>query len=194
MSQPKLVIGAVLLLALIAGLIWQNRARLWPVRRAAYPPFSDVYLGLRSQILQGSRIKFGLPPTNTATEPWGVVMDWGVQNGTATVMALSDGSASIYLSSGGGSIGGQGQEQIRKAAQRAVAIAAEFQGQARPTTSYPLPEHGKVIFYILNDAGVFTASGTQDEFRTHRHAFSKLGDAMQEIVTQYRLLQTKNPP
>jgi hypothetical protein len=116
-------------------------------------------------------------------------MDWGTTSATATVVAVSDGSASIYLSSGGGFLGGGGHEAIRKAAQNMVAVAAEFQKQTTATTVYPLPRRGEVIFYLLTDAGIFTASGSEEELTAHRHFLSKLGDAGQEVITQYRLIQ-----
>jgi hypothetical protein len=116
-------------------------------------------------------------------------MDWGVSSGTATIVAISDGSASIYMSGGGGYLGGQSHEAIRKAAQNMVAVAAESQKQTIATTVYPLPQRGEVIFYLLTDAGVFTASGSYEELSSHRHVLSRLGDAGQEIITQYRLIQ-----
>ena len=117
-------------------------------------------------------------------------MDWGVNNGSATVVALSDGHASIYLSSGGGYLGGsQSHDSIRKAAQAAVTTAAEFQPEMRSTNTYPLPHHGDVMFYLLTDAGVFTASCSQQEMSSHQHKLSKLGDAMQLIITGYQKIQ-----
>jgi hypothetical protein len=116
-------------------------------------------------------------------------MDWGVSNGSATVVALSDGSASIYISSGGGYIGGQSNEAIRKAAERTVNIAGEFQPQMRSTTTYPLPQRGEVIFYVLTDSGIFTASASEQELKSNRHPMSKLANAAQGVVTQYRLMQ-----
>lgn len=114
-------------------------------------------------------------------------MDWGVPNGTATVLAMSDGSASVYLSSGGGYLGGIGQEPIRKAAQRAVDAARELQSKMSPAAGYPLPDQGQVVFYVLTDSGVLTASTTQQMLSTHQDPFSKLGDSMQNVITQYRL-------
>jgi hypothetical protein len=148
-----------------------------------------VYQDLRDLAFQNSRAKLGLPPTSTQTQPWGVIMDWGVTEGTATVVAFSDGNASVYLSSGGGFIGGASHESIRKAAQRMVAIAAECQPQTRATATYPLPERAHVIFYLLTDSGVFTANAPQEELSSHRHPLSRLGDAGQDIITQYRLIQ-----
>jgi len=147
------LVGIALLVVLAIALALRKRSEKPPPSRPA------VYQGLRGLAFGFMRAKLGLPPTATPTEPWGVIMDWGVTSGTATLVAISDGSASIYVSSGGGYLGGQGHEALRKAAQRMVAIAAEFQKQTTTTTVYPLPQRGEVIFYLLTDSGVFTASG-----------------------------------
>jgi hypothetical protein len=76
-------------------------------------------------------------------------MDWGITNGTATIVALSDGTASVYLSSGGGYIGGGGQEPIRQAALKAVDVARKVQMPSEPAMDFPLPETGDVFFYFL---------------------------------------------
>jgi hypothetical protein len=154
---------------------------------AGGPNAEDTYRHLRDQALQGSRAKFGLPVGSSPTEPWAVLMDWGVTKGTASVVAVSDGNASVYLSSGGGFIGGVGQEAIRKAARNAVLVAREFQPQMTGTNDYPLPARGEVIFYALTDSGVFTAKRQQHEMETQHDSFSKLGNAMQAIITEYRL-------
>jgi hypothetical protein len=180
------IIGLVILAAIGIGFLIRSR---YP-RRASPSSSPEVYLGLRAQILESSRSKSSLPPTSTSTEPWGVVMDWGVTEATASVVALSDGHASIYLSNGGGYLGGaQSHESIRKDAQKAVAAAKECRDQMRATTAYPLPSRGEVIFYLLTDEGVVTASASQEELSGHQHPLSKLGDAMQEIITEYRRIQ-----
>jgi hypothetical protein len=149
----------------------------------------SVYEGMRNMVLLGTRERFGLPPTSKPEEPWGVVMDWGVDRSTATVMALSDGSASIYLSGGGGYIGGQNQESVKGAALKALEVAREYAGQMRKTTEYNLPVAREVIFYLLTDSGVFTASAKEAELRGEEHSLTKLGNAMQDVVTQYRILE-----
>jgi hypothetical protein len=149
----------------------------------------EVYLGLRNLALEGSRAKFNLVPTSTPTEPWGVVMDWGLTSGTASVLALSDGHASIYLSSSGGYLGGsESHESVRSAAKRMVAAAVESQSLTRATTEFPLPREGQVFFYLLTDAGVFTADASQKDLSSHVHPLSKLGDAAQEVIKEYRLV------
>lgn len=118
-------------------------------------------------------------------------MDWGVTNGTATVLAMSDGTASVYLSSGGGFLGGQGKENVNRAAKRAVAIAGEFQPRMHLTSIFPLPERGHVLFYVLTDSGVFTTQTTEEQLSTGGDPLSKLGNAAQDVVTQFRLLEEK---
>jgi hypothetical protein len=150
-------------------------------------PDPKVYVGLRDMVLQASRAKFGLAPGSSPKEPYAVVMDWDVQSGTATVVAIADGTASVYLSSGGGFIGGgQSHESIRLAAKKVVEMASEVLPLMQVTTTYPLPQQGQVAFYVLTDAGVFTARVSEEDLRTHRSPLSKLGDSVQVIVTDYR--------
>ena len=147
----------------------------------------ETYADLRSLMLQGTRAKFGLAGTSKPTEPWGVLMDWGMQGGTATVVTMSDGSASVYFSNGGGYLGGHGQEPIRAAAQKAVGTARAVQLPAEPSMSYPLPKRHGVFFYFLTDSGVFMLRTTEQELNSPIHPLRNLGDAMQAVITQYRL-------
>ena len=151
----------------------------------------ETYLDLRNLMLAGSRAKFSLPPPSSATEPWGVLMDWNVTNGTATIVAMSDGSASIYLSSGGGFLGGKGQEPIRRAAVNAVRIAAGAQSQMVKTETFPLPDAGQVRFYTLTDSGVYTVSASEVDLKKGTSPLSDLGNAMQGVITEYRVFQQK---
>jgi hypothetical protein len=118
-------------------------------------------------------------------------MDWGVDNGTATVVAVADGTVSIYLSSGGGSIGGgQGHKAIREAGQKFLNLAKESLSKMQKTTECPLPGKGQVYFYARTEAGVFTARTSQEELNSQHHPLRGLGDAAQEIITKYRQIQS----
>jgi hypothetical protein len=182
---------AVLVVVLLIVTVLRKRSRspISPNQTNRTP--AETFVGLRSLILQSSREKLSLPATSTPTEPWGVVMDMSVAEGTATatVTSLSDGNASIYLSAGGGYIGGVGKPAIHDAAQKFVRAAAEFQPGMKATTESPLPEPGQVNFYVLTDAGVFTARVPEDELNQRRHVLTKLFAAGQEVITQYRLDQ-----
>jgi len=184
-SLGSLIVAVLFLVAVSVAIFLYKRSQS---PQAKPDPF-DVYTGLRNLALNHTRSEIGLAPMSTPTEPWGAVMDWGVERGTATVVAFADGSASIYLSNGGGFLGGgQSYESVRSAAKRMVAIAAEFQPQSLKTNTFPLPQRGEITFYLLTDSGVFTVSAPAVELRSHRNPFSKLAEAGMEVVTQYRLI------
>jgi hypothetical protein len=59
------------------------------------------------------------------------------------------------------------------------------------TETFPLSEMGYVRFYTLTDAGVYTTTAQQADLSKGDSPFSKLGDAMQAIITEYRIFQQK---
>jgi hypothetical protein len=150
------------------------------------------YVALRHQALHRSRAELGLPKPSEATKPWGVLMESTHEDAFVTVLALSDGSASIYLSTGGGFIGGIGQESIRHAATRMVRVATGFVAGMTPTADYPLPDRGRTRFYVRTDAGVLTADAPDAELAQRRHALAPLFFAGQDVITAYRVLSEKN--
>jgi len=144
---------------------------------------ANAYMGLRSLVLEGTRANFGLGPASSATEPFAVVTDWG----DTTIVAVADGSASVYRSNGAGSIGGgQSHESIRKAALKAVELAAAAQPSMHATKQYPLAARGQVNFYVVTDAGVFTASASQDDLDSNRGPYSPLAYAVKNIISEYQ--------
>ena len=149
----------------------------------------NAYAGLRSMVLEGTRANFGLGPGASSTQPFAVVTDWGRADGVTTIIAVADGSASVYPSSGAASIGGgQAHESIRNAALKTVQLAGSAQPLMHATTQYPLPTRGEASFYVVTDSGVFTATASQDDLTGNHSPFSALGGAAQDIVAEYRRL------
>lgn len=150
---------------------------------------SNAYAGLRSMVLEGTRSNFGLGPGSSPTQPFAVVTDWGNAEGTTTIVAVADGSASVYPSSGAGAIGGgQAHASIREAALKTIELAAAAQPRMHATTQYPLPSRGQVSFYVVTDSGVFAATASQEDVSGGRSPFSGLGSAAQNIVAEYQRL------
>lgn len=117
-----------------------------------------------------------------------VLMDWHVDKGTVTVVAAADGSASLYLSSGGGYTGGSEKvAAIREAALHAIALATSLRFYFERTDSSPLPSLGDVTFYITTSAGVSRAVAAESKLRAGADPLAGLGGALQRIVTEYRL-------
>lgn len=190
-TSTRQILIFCLFLLIVLGASYLLRKKPTPRRVAGGDvTLSETYSGLRRQVLQGLRGKVVLPAPKKTTEPYAVVMDWNTGNAIATIVAISDGTASIYLSNGGGSIGGgQGNKEIRDAALSAVTMAADVQPQMETVVSYPLPMRGEVIFYLVTETGVFSASAPAKELAAGKHPLSPLGNAMQNIITQYRLVE-----
>jgi hypothetical protein len=60
-----------------------------------------------------------------------------------------------------------------------------------PATNYPLAQQGLVNFYAVTDEGVFAATSSEKDLSSHSSPLSKLGEAGQEIIRQYGLIQKK---
>jgi hypothetical protein len=117
-----------------------------------------------------------------------VLMDWPVTNGMMTALAAADGTASIYLSSGGGYLGGgQRYPAIRQAAITAVNIADRLSSHFQPASTHDFPPAGEIFFYITTNEGVRFTGATEAALRARKSPLGPLGAAMQEVITQYRL-------
>ncbi len=151
-------------------------------------PDPSVYPKMRDNALQ-------LRPTGIADDQvYAVLMDWHVGNGTASVLAAADGTASVYLSSGGGYIGGgQRYPAIRDAALHAVGIAAQLLPQMKKTESTALPPEDSVSFFVTTGDGLHLGMVREEDLAQGTDPLGPLGGAMQAIISQYRLT-SQNPP
>jgi hypothetical protein len=123
-----------------------------------------------------------------------VLMDWFVGTGTATVVAVADGAASVYLSSGGGFTGGsESNTALRETALQAVQIAGRQRSLFRPIDDAVLPVPGEVLFYLTTSAGIHVAKANEDNLTAGTDQLTALGNAMQKIIMEYRTSHSKRP-
>lgn len=116
-----------------------------------------------------------------------VLMDWNLGSGMATAVAAADGTASLFLSRGGGFLAGSAQHpSLRTAALHAVALATSLLSLFDPADGFPLPDQGAVTFYVTTGAGVLTAVAAEARLRAGADPLAALGGAMQRIVTEHR--------
>ena len=144
----------------------------------------NPYEGLRAQALAMPPSQIGLMVTGD--EVWGVLMELPVSTATATVVAFADGSASIYLSSGGGFIGGGERPPVRRSAEAFLAAARAASASFAPAAEHPLPSAGRVRFYVRVGEGVGAAEAGERELESGGHALSTLYAAGQSVITAYR--------
>lgn len=148
----------------------------------------EMYLDLRNQALDLRSSDLGLTDV-PGYAAFGVTMDIGMAGGTATLVGLSSGDASLYLSTGGGVIGGYAHPNVQEAAFALVA-ALEMTDPAAlaPTTDRPLPALDEVRFYVQTDDGLLTGAAPVDELLTGRHPLSNLFFAANDLISELRVI------
>jgi hypothetical protein len=151
---------------------------------------TEIFMGLRRNVLTLEPATVGIS-ADKDNPVWGFVMDSGQPNGVATVVAIADGTVSMYTSSGGGIIGLGQHEGPRNAARHLLAVAGGFLSQFSPTQQFPLPKANMVNIFLLTFSGVLFAEDTQDNLGYYRSPISPLFHAAHALITQIRLVDEK---
>jgi hypothetical protein len=144
---------------------------------------ADVYQGLRQQVLTTLPSKIGVSPSSPE-EVWAVMMETGYAEAVVTLVAIADGTVSLYFSNGGGMIGIGEHEGPRKACMEFLSSSQGFLRQAKLTRVFPLPKRGKTLFYFLTPQGVHTTTEFKEEdLGNDKSALSPLFHKAQAVIT-----------
>ena len=145
-----------------------------------YAP-AEIYTKLRSQALGATANALG-----TKEQTFGVIMETGYPEAVVTLVALSDGTASLYFSNGGGMIGLGQHKGPAVAARSLIAFADHNLEKLTSTSNTPLPQPGYTRFYVLTQSGTLTAEAKEMELGENRHVLSPLFYSAQELITEMR--------
>ena len=122
---------------------------------------------------------------------YGVIMDWDLGDGTATFISFSTGDASMYLSSGGGLIGGGQHENVSTAAKAFIDKAQQYLDKTTKIDSTPLPDKNCVKFYFMTNKGKFTAQENLKNFDNSSSPWLPLFEEGNKVISELRLIQEK---
>jgi hypothetical protein len=117
----------------------------------------------------------------------GVVVDWSLGEDFATFVALADGTASMYTSSGGGTIGAGGQPGIDASGAALLRAAEDALNVFQPVESAGPPSPGRVTYWAMTRGGLRAVDHSAEGPPTGT-PLETLGDAFQDYVTAFRLL------
>lgn len=145
-------------------------------------PFND----LRQMALSATPEQLGLETSNE-TKVFGIVMDWDLGDGIATVTAYETGDASMYLSSGGGVIGGGQHDNVRQAVLPYVQLGQGFLTKGVKTESTPLPDKNCVRFYLLTNQGIYYAQEKMENIENESSDWLELFEEANKVLTELRL-------
>ncbi len=152
-----------------------------------HEPETNPYRDLRNIALALTSEQVGIKIPTDQTKIYGVVMDWDVDKGTATLASFISGDASLYLSSGGGFIGGRGHDNVKKAAAAFVTKAEEYLTKATKTDETSLPNNGGVKFYFLTNKGRFVAQEEAKNFEDNSSQWLELFKEGNNLITELRI-------
>ncbi|MBM3472898.1 MAG: hypothetical protein FJX75_06490 [Armatimonadetes bacterium] len=151
-----------------------------------YEP-AEVYLGLRRGLFGVVPSQVGLSREGGCGEVWGLLMETGYPEAAVTLVAVADGTVSLYFSNGGGTLGLGAFAGPRKASEALLQAAPRFMAVCQPTTEYPLPGRGHTRFYLLTFAGVLTAEAIEEELGYNRHPMSPLFHLAHQLIAEIRV-------
>ena len=150
---------------------------------------NDIYDDLRSMVLTLDPDDLGLTKASFPDPVFALLMEGGFPSGSYTLVAIADGTTSIYFSGGGGVIGAGEHDVVRAVSDRFLAAAQELFQHSRPVSSFPKPDAGNVIFYFCTFDGVRAYTALQDDLEDRRDALSSLYIAGHDVITELRKLE-----
>lgn len=145
------------------------------------------YSLLRNSAFKIKREEAGIPAPPPDRPVWAVLMETGHPHVTETLALVIDGTSSVYVSDGGGVIGGHGHENVRKANAEFMQLANRDRHHFQATEANPIPAPGFTVFYARTDAGLLFYGDTQEAFM-RGHVLSELFQAGQEAITQLHII------
>jgi hypothetical protein len=143
------------------------------------PDLNRVFLDLRGRALAAADGGLLRPGDGTL----GVVVDIPAQGGYATLVALVDGTTSLYTSSGGGTIGAGAHHRVAVATRTLIETVDAHRASFTDGADDSLPPGGTVRFHGIAAAGGFVADVPEDSFWGRAgHALMPVIAATQELV------------
>ncbi len=151
----------------------------------------NAFEGLRNMAITASPEQLGLSLPTDKTIVYGIIMDWEMGGATASTVAYQTGDASLYLSSGGGVIGGGQHQKVNSAAKQFVSLAQTFLDKTTKAEATPLPSTDEVKFYLLTNKGVFIAQEQMKKFENNSSSWLKLFEEGNILLTELRKTSEK---
>lgn len=148
---------------------------------------TNIFEELRQSAFTASYQKPGSTLPSDQTKVYGVIMDWEFGGGIATTIAYQSGDASLYISSGGGIIGGIGHAKVRNSAKQLVTLAQTYLDKAIKTETTPLPMANEVQFYLLTNKGVFVGQDQIKNFENDSSPWFKLFELGNVLMKELRM-------
>ena len=133
----------------------------------------EFYENMRNMALTVTAEQLGINEIEN-DKVYGLVTEMGMDIGTATVAAFLTGDASIYLSSGGGFIGGGSHQDVNEKIKVIVEKIQKFKQDAVKIKNAELPKSDEIRFNFLTKNGLYQINAKNDEIMSEKSKFTEL--------------------
>jgi hypothetical protein len=147
---------------------------------------AEIYSQLRQRVLELTPDQLG---DDVGAPLLALLMETGYPEAAATLVAVADGTTSLYFSNGGGMIGAGEHAPVREANRRFLETALSFLAQLSEVSDPTPPSEGITQFVAVTREGPLGAAAPEEELGEGRHALSELFHAGQDVITQMRLAE-----
>jgi hypothetical protein len=155
------------------------------------PDPEPTYLQIRERVFHLNPAELGLAASLVSQVVWGVAVEMGYEVGSATLVALADGTTSLHYSTGGGLLGRGDYAPLAEASKALVGEAQKHLHHMSAADELPLPEAGQVRFILLAYSGIYTTLAPAASLSSNTHLLAPLFKRAQQTLDQMRLLAEK---
>jgi hypothetical protein len=143
----------------------------------------ETYSVIRSLSLNTRPSDLGLPDD---TAVYGAAMEIGMANTVITLVCFATGDASMYYSTGGGSLGGGNIPAVRAEAIRMVDVYKDLVELLPPVDLVEIPTVGRTGFAAMTAAGLRSDSSPTASIVAGATPLIILFQAGQNVITAFR--------
>lgn len=149
---------------------------------------AEVFMTLRKGIfdLPKSGVDFG------QKDRLAILMETGFEEGCSSLVAVADGSTSLYFSNGSAIIGGGQHPEGADAARAFLESSRQFDGELEPSSDHPLPKPGMTRFYIIRKDDVLTGEFQEDDLGNGRLPLSPLFHKGHDLISLIRTIEEQS--
>jgi hypothetical protein len=145
---------------------------------------TEAYLGLRNMILNTNQDSIGVHVNKD--ECYGILMDYCIDDVPITLVAMKDGTTSLYFGNGGGIIGAGQHDVVRMATLDFINLVQKYLPATEIANDYPPAEKQQVIFYFMTHEGKRKITEQESKLVNGESTISALFIKAQEIITLIR--------
>jgi hypothetical protein len=154
--------------------------------RRKSPEQSNPLPELRLRALHANPAELGMAPTERFPNVFGVVMDTTYPNGIATLVALADGTTSLYTNTGFGVIGGGSHANVVRAGRALLRAAEEHWARFVADDSDDPPPEGRVTLRLLTYEGRRSLTDYENALGEGRSDVSPIFHAAHAVIAELR--------